>query len=165
MDEPKTEKWTNGPIDGLIIKELTKNQDHRGTLCETYRLDELPPGLQPVMSYISYTEPGISRGPHEHREQTDMFAIAGPGSFLLKVWDNRRQSPTYRNYLQMEAGSNNPVTVIIPPGVVHGYKNISKNKQGMVLNYPDRFYRGPGKKEAVDEVRHEDDPKSPFQMD
>jgi len=26
----------------------------------------------------------------------------------------------------------------------------------MVLNYPDKLYRGQGKKEEVDEIRHED---------
>ena len=28
--------------------------------------------------------------------------------------------------------------------------------RGMVLNYPDRLYKGSGKKEEVDEIRHED---------
>lgn len=158
-------KWSKGKIQGVIIKELTRHSDHRGTLCETYRADELPDNLQPVMSYISLTEPGIARGPHEHREQTDIFAMVGSGNFVLKLWDNRKNSPTYCNYVEIEAGSDNPVTVIIPPGVVHGYKNISKTEQGMVLNYPNKLYKGPGKSEPVDEIRHEDDPLSPFQME
>jgi dTDP-4-dehydrorhamnose 3,5-epimerase len=45
--------------------------------------------------------------------------------------------------------------VVVPPGVVHGYKNIS-DRDGMVLNYPDKLYKGWGKKEEVDEIRHED---------
>ena len=45
---------------------------------------------------------------------------------------------------------------IVPPGVVHGYQNISTSIDGMVLNYPDKLYRGWKKKEEVDEVRHED---------
>jgi dTDP-4-dehydrorhamnose 3,5-epimerase len=43
----------------------------------------------------------------------------------------------------------------VPPGVVHGYINIS-DRDGMVLNYPDKLYKGWGKKEEVDEIRHED---------
>ena len=160
-----TGKWTRGQIEGVVIKQLARHSDHRGTLCETYRLDELPGGLTPIMSYISLTEPGIVRGPHEHREQTDIFAIVGPGNFVLKLWDNRKSSPTYCNYMEIEAGSDNPITIIIPPGVVHGYKNISGTEQGTVLNYPDRLYKGTGKKEPVDEIRHEDDPSSPFQME
>ena len=158
-------KWTKGHIDGVIIKELVRHPDRRGYLCETYRLDELPPDLKPVMSYASFTEPGVARGPHEHIEQTDIFAFMGPGRFLLKLWDNRPYSSTCGHFMEVTAGEENPLTVIIPPGIVHGYKNISSTEQGMVLNFPDRLYKGPGKKEAVDEIRHEDDADSPFKME
>ena len=157
--------WTKGQISGVIINKLTKHHDSRGFLCETFRLDELPGGLQPVMSYVSYTEPGIARGPHEHKAQTDIFAMLGPGNFLIKLWDNRKSSSTYKNYMEIEAGNNNPLTVIIPPGVVHGYKNISANEQGLVINYPDRLYKGEGKEEPVDEVRHEDQASSIFKLE
>ena len=52
--------------------------------------------------------------------------------------------------------------VIIPPGVVQGYRNISATGRGMVLNFPNRLYRGWGRKEEVDEIRHEDEKESPF---
>ena len=158
-------KFTKGPIDGVIIKILTKHLDHRGFLCETFRADELPSSLTPVMSYVSYTEPGIARGPHEHVNQTDIFAMLGPGNFFVKIWDNRKDSSSYGSFMELYAGEDNPVTVIIPPGVVHSYKNISINTRGMVLNYPDCLFMGEGKKEEVDEIRHEDDPNSPFQME
>jgi len=157
--------WSKGQIDGVIIKKLVKFLDRRGFLCETFRLDELPPDLKPVMSYVSYTEPGIVRGPHEHIEQTDIFAFVGPGNFFLKLWDNRKGSVTYGNCLEIFAGRDNPLTVVVPPGVVHGYQNISLTERGMVLNFPDRLYMGWCKKETVDEIRHEDDVGSPFQMD
>ena len=158
-------KWTKGHIDGVIIKELVRHHDRRGYLCETYRLDELPSELKPVMSYASFTEPGVARGPHEHIEQTDIFAFIGPGRFLLKLWDNRPHSSTCGHFMEVTAGEENPLTVIIPPGIVHGYKNVSLTEQGMVLNFPDRLYKGPGKNEAVDEIRHEDDSNRPFQME
>ena len=160
-----TINWTKGQIEGVITKKLTKHLDYRGFLCETFRRDELPSDLNPVMSYISFTEPGIARGPHEHREQTDIFAFVGPANFKLKLWDNRNSSSTYMNWMEIYAGKDNLLLVVIPPGVVHGYKNISVAESGMVLNYPDRLFMGKGRKEEVDEVRHEDDPKSPFQMD
>jgi dTDP-4-dehydrorhamnose 3,5-epimerase len=62
------------------------------------------------------------------------------------------------------AGENAPRTVIIPPGVVHAYKNVG-GKTGMVVNLPNRLYAGRGKKDPVDEIRHETDPKSPFHLD
>ena len=67
--------------------------------------------------------------------------------------------------MELYAGKDNPLLVIIPPGVAHGYKNISVNESGMVINFPDCLYMGWGKKEAVDEVRYEEDSSSPFQMD
>ena len=158
-------KWTEGHIEGVIIKELTRHHDPRGYLCETYRLDELPPAVKPVMSYVSFTRPGIARGPHEHREQTDIFAFIGPGTFLLRLWDNRQASATAGHFMEITAGKDNPLTVIIPPGVVHGYINVSSDEQGMVLNFPDRLYRGWGKKDDVDEIRHEDEINSPFTME
>ncbi len=164
-NEKSDTKWSKGQIDGVIIKKLVKFPDRRGFLCETFRLDELPPDLKPVMSYVSYTEPGIIRGPHEHIEQTDIFAFVGPGNFHLKLWDNRKESATYGTWLEIFAGRDNPLTVVIPPGVVHGYQNVSSTERGMVLNFPNRLYMGWGKKEAVDEIRHEDEAESPFQMD
>ena len=54
--------------------------------------------------------------------------------------------------------------VVVPPGVVHAYKN-SGDSEGIVLNFPDRLYAGKGRREKVDEVRHEDDPGSPFRVE
>ncbi|MGQ9557817.1 MAG: dTDP-4-dehydrorhamnose 3,5-epimerase family protein [Desulfurispora sp.] len=158
------QEWKSGPIEGVYIKNLVKNVDERGFLVETYRLDELPPDLTPVMSYVSYTEPGVSRGPHAHAHQTDVFAFIGPANFLVKLWDNRSSSPTYGNCLQFYAGQDNPVLVVVPPGVVHGYKNISRLQAGMVLNYPNRLYRGEGRRQKVDEIRYEDMVDAPFYM-
>lgn len=154
-----------GQIEGVIMKKLVKHLDERGYLCETFRSDELPSDLKPTMSYVSYTEPGIARGPHEHLKQTDIFAFMGPGNFKLKLWDNRKSSPTYKKWMELYAGQDKPLLVVIPPGVVHGYKNISSSERGMVLNFPDQLFMGPGKKEAVDEVRHEADLNSPFRME
>jgi dTDP-4-dehydrorhamnose 3,5-epimerase len=148
--------FKQGDIDGVHIKKLDKHVDRRGFLIETYRLDDMPEGLIPQMSYVSFTEPGVSRGPHEHREQTDIFAFIGPGKLEIRLWDNRNGSPTFRNKKTVTGGEGNPVLVIVPPGVIHGYRNISKTDRGMVLNYPDKLYRGWGKIEEVDEVRHED---------
>ncbi|UCB46221.1 MAG: dTDP-4-dehydrorhamnose 3,5-epimerase family protein [Spirochaetota bacterium] len=148
--------FEDGDIDGVHIQSLIEHADNRGILIQTFRIDSLPEELHPVMSYVSYTEPGVGRGPHEHREQTDIFAFIGPGNFELYIYDNRKESNTYRKKKVLVVGKRNPVLVIIPPGVVHGYKNISSNERGMVINYPNRLYRGWGEKDEVDEIRHED---------
>jgi len=149
-------KFIEGIIEGVIIDKLTRFVDDRGFLLETFRVDDLPKELHPVMSYISYTKPGVIRGPHEHNEQTDIFCFMGPGHFRIKLWDNRKESRSFGFYMELEGGENIPMRLIIPPGVVHGYQNISRTVDGLVLNYPDKLYRGWDKNEKVDEVRHED---------
>lgn len=66
-------------IQGVIIKTLIKNHDERGWLTEIFRRDELD--FDPVMSYISLTNPGVIRGPHEHVNQSDCFVFWDPGVF------------------------------------------------------------------------------------
>jgi len=149
-------QFKKGKIEGLIIEQLTKFSDDRGYLVEIFRIDNLPSKLRPVMSYVSYTKPGIARGPHEHIEQTDIFCFMGPGNFKIRLWDNRKEYESYGNFMELIGGKDNPIFLIVPPGIVHGYKNISKEEAGMVINYPNKLYRGWDRKEKVDEIRHED---------
>lgn len=147
-------------INGIIIKKLIKHEDNRGWLIELFRKDMISEAILPSMSYISLTYPKVVRGPHEHLEQTDYFCFFS-STFRLMLWDNRKHSSTYGNKISLEAGENDPKIVIIPPGVVHAYKNIG-NKPGMVINFPNRLYAGWGRKEKVDEIRYEDNVDSPF---
>ncbi len=156
--------FREGPIDGVITKSLTKYTDQRGWLMELFREDELDAEVMPVMSYISMTVPGVARGPHEHADQADLFCFAGPSDFRLYLWDNRKGSPTYGNTQKLIAGESDPMAIVVPAGVVHGYKNIGK-RDGLVVNCPNRLFKGTGKTEPVDEKRYEDDADSPFHMD
>ena len=153
-----------GSIDGVICRPLRKHHDARGWLCELFRDDDLPAELQPVMAYVSETQAGVTRGPHEHVAQSDYFGFFGPGNFKVIAWDNRPHSPTYRRQWSAVVGADKPMLILIPPGVVHAYTNVSA-VAGLVFNCPNRLYKGPGRKEPVDELRHEDDPVSPFRVD
>jgi dTDP-4-dehydrorhamnose 3,5-epimerase len=95
--------------------------------------------------------------------QSDFFVFAGPGNFELHLWDNRKNSQTKGEYQKILAGNENPLAIIVPPGIVHGYKNISKI-DAYCLNFPDKLYKGTDKKEEVDEIRHEQDSNSPFKI-
>ena len=147
--------FKKGDIEGVIIEKLTKYSDERGYLVETFRKDKLHNRLKPIMSYVSFTKPGVYRGPHEHVKQTDVFCFIGPGSFKIKLWDNRKNGKSYGSFMEITGGRDNLILVIIPPGIVHGYKNISE-ELGMVINYPDKLFKGWNKENEVDEIRHED---------
>jgi len=143
-------------IKDVVIKNLQKNEDERGWLTEIFRSDDLG-GYKPVMSYVSSTKPGVVRGPHEHEFQSDCFVFLGPGNFELYLWDKKGEE------MQMEVGENNPTLVIVPPGVVHGYKCIG-DKDAWSINLPNKLYKGENKSEEVDEIRWEKDPNSPYKI-
>lgn len=156
--------YQKGRIHDVIVKPLTKFLDERGWLSEMFRADELPEGISPAMAYVSMTVPGVARGPHEHLEQTDYFCFIGPANFKVYLWDARKNSPTFGVKQLLYCGIDSPMAVIVPPGVVHAYKNVS-SENGIVFNAPDRLYAGEGKKDPVDELRHEDVVDSPFILD
>jgi len=157
-------EFSDGAIEGVVFKDLGAYEDGRGWLIELYRNDELPAENQPCMAYISETLPGVARGPHEHADQSDYFAFIGPGDLRLYLWDVREESPTFGRCLKQIVGHSNRQVVIIPPGVVHAYKNISDHP-AWVVNLPNRLYAGEGKSDPVDEIRHEEGDDHPFVLD
>lgn len=155
--------FNQGQIRDVVVYTLQKYYDERGWLTELFRNDEIAEEFYPVMSYISFTKPNVRRGPHEHVDQADLFCFVGPSTFRLWLWDNREASPTFRNMMTFHVGENNPKAVIVPKGVVHGYKNVGEI-DGMVINCPNRLYMGEGKGEPIDEIRHEDNPNTIYKM-
>ncbi len=149
-------------INGVVIKKLNKYIDERGWLMEIYREDE--DNYQPAMGYVSLTKPGVIRGPHEHIHQSDCFIFPGPGTFELHLWDRRKNSSTNNKHLKLRIGEDNPTMVIVPPGVVHGYKCVS-DCNAVSINLPDKLYKGRNKQDKeIDEIRWEQDIKSPYKI-
>lgn len=161
---PMPEIFETGDVHDVIVRPLNRYYDSRGWLTELFRHDELPAEFLPVMAYISSTRPGVTRGPHEHVDQADLFCFPGPSNFKLRMWDNRSDSPTYRKVKTLVAGEDDPHVVIVPKGVVHAYRNIG-DKDGVVINCPNRLYKGNRRSLGVDEIRHEDNPDTIFIMD
>src|SRR5712692_997842 len=104
---PAPEKFCEGEIHDVVVRDLRRISDDRGWLTELFRQDELPDDTQPVMAYISATAPGITRGPHEHLNQADLFGFLGPSNFKLRIWDNRRESPTCGIMMTLLVGEDN----------------------------------------------------------
>ncbi len=156
--------FIEGPIEGVVVSEFERHSDARGWLVELYRSDGAPEWFRPQMVYASITLPGVIRGPHEHSDQADYFCWFGPGDFKVTLWDNRPQSPTYLHRMELFMGEKRKGSMLVPKGVVHAYRCISGDP-GLVLNCPDRLYRGKERKDPVDEIRHEDDPGNPFVID
>ena len=163
MEKSKID-WTDGPIEGCRIKQLDVHTDERGWLAEVFRHDELDDDLHPAMGYVSLTEAGVARGPHAHREQTDLFVFAS-GAFRLYLWDAREDSATYGHRQTHDVGAETPTRAVVPPGVVHGYRNTG-DAPGLIVNCPNRLYAGENRAEPVDEIRYEERTSDhPFVMD
>ncbi len=163
MSNSQSIEWRDGEIHDCPITPLEKYRDGRGWLAEFFRHDELESGSYPVMGYISMTKSGVARGPHEHRDQSDLFVFFN-GTFRLYLWDARPDSPTFGIRHIVDLGVENPASAIVPPGVVHAYRNIG-NRDAMIINCPNRLYAGRDKKEVVDEIRHEDREDDVFAME
>jgi dTDP-4-dehydrorhamnose 3,5-epimerase len=160
----EAQTFKTGEIEGVIVRDLRKFSDRRGCLTELFRDDELDREFVPVMAYVSSTRPGVTRGPHEHVNQADLFCFLGPSNFKLRMWDNRPASPTFGRVMTLSAGEDHPRAVIVPKGVVHAYQNVGV-VDGVVINCPNRLYMGHARREKVDEIRHEDDPETVFRME
>ena len=159
-----SERFKRGQIRDVVVRDLRKFVDERGWLAELFRHDELAEEFYPTMAYISSTQPGVTRGPHEHVDQADLFCFIGPSNFKLRLWDNRADSETYNHVMTLFAGFDNPRSVLVPKGVVHAYRNVG-HVPGIVINCPNRLYMGTNKREEIDEIRHEDDPETIFRIE
>lgn len=158
------ESFQRGAIQGVIVRPLRKFVDERGWLAELFRHDELAEEFYPAMCYLSATEPHVTRGPHEHVEQADLFCFIGPSNFKMRLWDNRAASETYYHVTTLFVGADNPSAVLVPKGVVHAYRNVG-SVTGIVINCPNQLYMGEGRSAEIDEVRHEDDPDTIFKIE
>jgi dTDP-4-dehydrorhamnose 3,5-epimerase len=171
-DKGKVE-FADGDICGVmcdrVLSGVSSNlvhTDDRGWLAEVARTDV---DGEIAMAYVSGTKAREIRGPHEHEAQTDRFLFYGMATVWL--WDNRPSCSTYRNRMRIRIGNPRVAThgqgigiVIVPPGVVHAYRNDANGGTLLVANCPDKLYAGRGRKELVDEIRHEKDPESIFKI-
>src|ERR1700748_2396360 len=109
----ETTVFTRGQIEGVVVRDLRKFVDDRGWLSELFRHDELDREFFPVMSYISSTLPGVTRGPHEHVDQADLFCFIGPSNFKMRMWDNRPGSKTFNHVMTVYVGEDNAKSVLV----------------------------------------------------
>ena len=102
---PTRNMFREGQINDVVVRELRKFNDSRGWLSELFRHDDLDPEFHPAMAYISSTKPRVTRGPHEHVDQADLFCFLGPSNFKLRMWDNRADSATHNNMMTLVVGA------------------------------------------------------------
>jgi dTDP-4-dehydrorhamnose 3,5-epimerase len=109
-----------GTIHDVVVKRLITHSDDRGYLREILRADD---GLLRHFGQTSVTRtyPGVIKAFHWHEDQDDIWYVAD-GMARVVLYDRRPESPTYRQTQVVYAGEDNPVSILIPTGIAHGYQ-------------------------------------------
>ena len=124
-------------IDGVKTKQLRVIPDERGFLMEMLRCDDdLFRKFGQV--YLTVVYPGVVKGWHYHKKQDDLF-VAIKGMLKLVLYDKRKDLPTSGMINEFFIGERNPMLVVIPAGVVHGFKGIGV-EPAYVVNVPTEAY-------------------------
>lgn len=124
-------------IHGVNVKPLKVIADERGYLMEMMRRDD--PFFQKFgQTYVSVAYPGVVKGWHYHKLQTDHFVIV-KGMMKVVLYDDREGSPTKGAVNEFFMGEKNPILITIPPMVWHGMKGIG-TEPAMLVNCPTEPY-------------------------
>lgn len=141
-------------IEGVIITPLTTYPDDRGYFREMFRLKDAPISqAAQVSATMSY--PGVIKAFHYHKKQDDLWYCAS-GMIQAVLYDQRKNSKTYGQTQVVPMGDQNPITLFIPRGVIHGYKVLGP-ASALVIYATTRVY------DPDDELRiPHDDPEINF---
>jgi len=124
-------------IDGVKIKELKVIPDERGRLMEILRNDD-DCFKKFGQVYMTTTLPGIVKGFHLHKIQTDQVCCVY-GMIKLVLFDVRDDSKTKNELNEFFLGTHRPILVTIPNNVLHGWKCVSR-EEALVINSPSEVY-------------------------
>ena len=124
-------------IDGVHTRLMKIIADERGRLAEILRSDsDIFKKFGQV--YFTTAYPGVIKAWHYHKIQTDyFFCIKGMAKLVL--YDSRKDSPTFKMINEFSTGEDNPLLVVIPPHVYHGFKTIS-SEESIMINIPTEPY-------------------------
>jgi dTDP-4-dehydrorhamnose 3,5-epimerase len=124
-------------IDGVLIKDLKVIPDERGWLMEILRNDD-PFFAKFGQLYMTVAYPGVVKGWHYHKKQTDHFCCV-KGMLKVALYDGREGSPTRGEVNEFFIGEKRPQLIRIPAGVLHGMKGVGV-EPALLINVPDQVY-------------------------
>ena len=124
-------------IEGVRFRELIRHQDERGSLSELLRSD-WPEFTRFGQAIVTVNLPGVIRGWHRHRRQTDAIVVLS-GTALVPVYDPREGSRTRGQLDEHVLDGSRLRVVFVPPGVYHGYRTIG-TEPALIVNFPDALY-------------------------
>ncbi len=109
-------------ISGVVVKPLRAIPDDRGFVLPMLRSDDsLFEQFGEI--YFSIVYPGVIKGWHLHRKMTLHYAVVA-GMIKLVLYDDRKESPSYRQTQEIYIGDRNYCLVKIPPLVWNGFQGL-----------------------------------------
>lgn len=118
MNVPKNDP----PIEGVVISPLRRIPDERGFILHMLRADHA--AFQKFGEiYFSGVFPGAIKAWHLHREMTLNYAVPA-GMIKLALFDDRQESRTRGQLMELFIGDSNYCLVTVPPLVWNGFKGI-----------------------------------------
>ncbi len=107
-------------IHDVVVKQLATHSDDRGYFREIVREDDHL--LRKFgQSSITKTYPGVIKAFHWHNDQDDLWYVVD-GMARVVLYDRRAGSPTKGVTQVIYAGEDNPLLILIPTGLAHGYQ-------------------------------------------
>ncbi len=110
-------------IDGVQVLPLRRIPDERGTVFHMLKRTD-PHFVEFGEIYFSSVYPGVIKGWHRHREMTLNYACVF-GRIKLALYDDRGDSRTRKESMELFLGPDHYALVVIPPGVWNGFKGMS----------------------------------------
>lgn len=109
-------------INGVKIVPLRQIPDERGKIMHMLRCDD--PHFEHFGEiYFSVVNPGVVKGWHLHKQMTLNYAVI-VGMIKLVLYDDRENSNTKGEIMELFVGQDNYQLVIIPPMVWNGFKGV-----------------------------------------
>lgn len=127
-------------IEGVVLKELNSLVDGRGDVTELWskpwvRDEDL---VIPLHCYQSATDFGVTKCWHLHAIHTDQFTVTR-GKLQVVLVDIRKESKTFGHVNSIFMGIQKPRLLKIPPGIMHGWKALSR-PEVLVVNFQSHIY-------------------------
>lgn len=118
-------------IDGVTIRPLRKIPDERGTIMHVLKSTD-PEFKEFGEVYMSTVYPGVIKAWHLHPRMELNYAVP-VGMIKLVLFDQRPESPTKGEFMEIFLGEQNYSLVHVPTGVVNGFKGMG-DKTAIVVN-------------------------------
>lgn len=119
-------------IAGVHLKEIKNVPIRSGVLTECFRPEWFDPPLQAAhVVYMSLLPGGLSSW-HCHRTQNDVI-IGVRGQLRIGIYDDRVDSPTYKQFQMLHVSVSRPVAIQVPPLVWHAIKNPTGSEAAYIV--------------------------------